>query len=246
MKGIMRSRPSPAMVVALISLFVALSGVSWAALKKDSVGPKQIKANAVGTSELANDGATGTDVKESTFGEVPRAANATSADTLDGADSSAFLGRSETAANAETLDGVNGSDYVRGTAELVRGRVILAQGASATLLEAPGVARLTATCSGNSDNLAVVYKNLSSGNQAFVRSQFDEPNATSSLGSGLASQDEITTVLSTTGGNFAGHTLTIAGYPNDSLAGSGITIFVTAMTDNALRCLGQAVGFVSG
>jgi hypothetical protein len=46
--------PSPAMVVALLALFVALGGSSYAALKlpKGSVGPKQLKKNAVTSSKV--------------------------------------------------------------------------------------------------------------------------------------------------------------------------------------------------
>jgi hypothetical protein len=42
-------RPSAALVVACLALAVALSGVSYAAttLPRNSVGPKQLKANAV-------------------------------------------------------------------------------------------------------------------------------------------------------------------------------------------------------
>jgi hypothetical protein len=42
-------RPSPSMLVALLALFVALGGSSYAALKlpKNSVGPKQLKKNSV-------------------------------------------------------------------------------------------------------------------------------------------------------------------------------------------------------
>lgn len=47
----MRLRPSPAMVVALLSLFVALSGVSYAAVK--------LKANAVKTRNIKNNAVTG-------------------------------------------------------------------------------------------------------------------------------------------------------------------------------------------
>ncbi|MEA2421652.1 MAG: hypothetical protein QOF55_751 [Thermoleophilaceae bacterium] len=49
-------RPSPAMTVALIALFVALGGTGYAALKlpKNSVGSKQIKKNAVTSSKVAN------------------------------------------------------------------------------------------------------------------------------------------------------------------------------------------------
>ncbi len=52
-------RPSPAMVISSLALFVALSGSSYAAIKANTVGAKQIKANAVATSEL-KDGSVGT------------------------------------------------------------------------------------------------------------------------------------------------------------------------------------------
>ena len=50
-------RPSPAMTVALVALFVAMGGTGYAALKlpKNSVGSKQIKKNAV-TSSKVRDG----------------------------------------------------------------------------------------------------------------------------------------------------------------------------------------------
>jgi hypothetical protein len=38
--------------IGLIALFVARSGTAYATLGKDSVGPKQIRANAVGSEEL--------------------------------------------------------------------------------------------------------------------------------------------------------------------------------------------------
>src|SRR3954464_15689197 len=48
-------RPSPAMVVALIALFVALGGGAYAAFKlpKGSVGSKQLKKHAVTPPKLA-------------------------------------------------------------------------------------------------------------------------------------------------------------------------------------------------
>ena len=49
MNRLSRLRPSPAMVVACIALTVALGGTSYAAIKlpKNSVGPKQLRKNAV-------------------------------------------------------------------------------------------------------------------------------------------------------------------------------------------------------
>jgi hypothetical protein len=68
--------PSPAMIVALIALFVALGGSVYAAnkisgstIKKSSLPGNRIKKNSV----------TGKQVKESTLGQVPSALSATSA-----------------------------------------------------------------------------------------------------------------------------------------------------------------------
>jgi hypothetical protein len=49
-------RPSPAMIVALVALFVAMGGVGYAAfrLPNNSVGSKQIKANAVNSGKVKN------------------------------------------------------------------------------------------------------------------------------------------------------------------------------------------------
>lgn len=56
LRRLVRHRPSPSMMVALVALFVALGGTSFAAvaLKKNSVGSKQIKANAVLSSKIKN------------------------------------------------------------------------------------------------------------------------------------------------------------------------------------------------
>ena len=56
MVGSVRKHLNPAMVVALLALFVALSGASYAAvqLPRNSVGAQQIKDNAVGSSEVRN------------------------------------------------------------------------------------------------------------------------------------------------------------------------------------------------
>lgn len=58
-------RPSPALVVACVALFVALGGTGYAALKlpKNSVGSKQIKKRAVRNSEIANNAVTGAKVR---------------------------------------------------------------------------------------------------------------------------------------------------------------------------------------
>ena len=102
-------------VVGYVALFVALSlGTAWAAsLPKNSVGPKQIKANAVRSAETANDALTGTDINEGTLGQVPSAQSATTAQAATAA---------ETASSAETanlLDGLNSTDFLRSNGKAV-------------------------------------------------------------------------------------------------------------------------------
>jgi hypothetical protein len=62
---LLKRRPSPAMVVAGIALFVALGGTGVAAvsaLAPNSVGPAQLKANAVTTPKIRNNAVTGAKV----------------------------------------------------------------------------------------------------------------------------------------------------------------------------------------
>ena len=99
MKGLLSRRPSPAMVVSIIALVVALAGTSYAAtqLPKNSVGAKQIKPNAVTAAKIKNDAVTGAKVKAqsltggdidvSTLGTVPAAHAADVAKSADSAKS---------------------------------------------------------------------------------------------------------------------------------------------------------------
>jgi len=77
---------SPAMLVALIALFVAIGGISWAAakittsdIKNGAVTTKKLHNNAVSTKKIKNNAVTGAKAKESSFGQVPEAAHATNA-----------------------------------------------------------------------------------------------------------------------------------------------------------------------
>lgn len=84
-------RPSPALVISLLALFIALGGSAYAAnqLAKNSVGAKQlkknavtaakIKKNAVTTPKIKNNAITGAKINEGSLGPVPSATNATNA-----------------------------------------------------------------------------------------------------------------------------------------------------------------------
>jgi hypothetical protein len=77
------------MVVAVIALICALSGTAYAALGKNSVGSRQLKAKAVTTGKIANNAVnaakvangslTGADINIGALGTVPSAQSATSA-----------------------------------------------------------------------------------------------------------------------------------------------------------------------
>lgn len=73
--------PSPAMGVALLALFVAMGGTTWAAVKlpRGSVGTTQLKRNAVIGPKVANHSLTGVDIKLSSLGAVPSAKRAATA-----------------------------------------------------------------------------------------------------------------------------------------------------------------------
>ena len=85
-----RGTPSPAMIVAIIALVVALGGSAYAAkgeLARNSVGSKQLKPSSVTTGKLANNSITGAkvaansltgaDINLNALGTVPSAATAT-------------------------------------------------------------------------------------------------------------------------------------------------------------------------
>jgi hypothetical protein len=99
---VLANRPSAAMIVALIALFVALGGTTYAVrgLPSKSVGSAQLKRNAVRTKNIkarnvtksriargavdssivASNSLTGNNIRESTLGTVPKANNAVNAD----------------------------------------------------------------------------------------------------------------------------------------------------------------------
>jgi hypothetical protein len=117
-------RPSPAMAVAFIALLAALSGtavalpgkntvdsgdikkgaVKAADIAKNAVTRPKIRNGAVNSPKVADNSLTGTDINESTLGQVPSANSASTANTANTAN---------TAANADALGGVGPSGYQR-------------------------------------------------------------------------------------------------------------------------------------
>ncbi|HEU5038683.1 MAG TPA: hypothetical protein VFT70_16880 [Nocardioides sp.] len=82
------SRLTYANVASTTALVLAIGGggaaVAAAMVPANSVGSKQIINNSVKSPDLKDDGVTGTDVKESSLGQVPSAADADHATSADG------------------------------------------------------------------------------------------------------------------------------------------------------------------
>ena len=80
--------PSPAMLVALIALFIALGGAGYAALKvpKNSVGSKQLKKNSVTAKKIKKNAVTTPKVKNGaiTAAKLAPGTVSTDANTLNG------------------------------------------------------------------------------------------------------------------------------------------------------------------
>lgn len=93
-------RPSPAMIVAFISLAVALGGVAGALpgvnsvdsgdIKNGQVRTPDLRNNAVTSAKVANDNLGGGDINESSLSQVPSAASATTATTATSATNANF------------------------------------------------------------------------------------------------------------------------------------------------------------
>ena len=105
MRNFRPRRPSGAMLVAIVALFVALAGGAYAAT---SINGNNIKNHTITGKKLKNDTLTGTQINESKLGTVPHATNADSATTATNANSAT------TATNANQLGGVTADQFLHG------------------------------------------------------------------------------------------------------------------------------------
>jgi len=143
MRRMIPHRPSPAMIVAVVALLVALGGGAYAAvsLPKHSVGTKQLRKSSVGTRQLKKNAVTSAKVKNGSLltqdfatGQLPaglrgpqgpegppgperppnpNAVFAQNADKLDNLDSTDFLRANGKAADADKLDGIDSTDLAQ-------------------------------------------------------------------------------------------------------------------------------------
>jgi hypothetical protein len=96
--------------IALLALFVALGGTTYAAT---SINGKNIKKGTISGKALKSNTLTGTQIKESKLGKVPSATHADSAGSATSATSATTATAAGTALNAAALGGTPAASYVK-------------------------------------------------------------------------------------------------------------------------------------
>jgi hypothetical protein len=142
-RGTFIRRPSPAMAVALLALFVALGGSSYAALR---IGTRQIKNNSIRSVDIKNRTVRGRDIHRRTVRRANVARRTLfginlARDRVTGAEvDESSLGTVRSASNANTLRGLGPSAFVPAGKVLSSGSgKRLAPGETATLLDNNGL-----------------------------------------------------------------------------------------------------------
>ena len=112
------------MIVALIALFVALGGSSYAAIKigagnpkRGAVGSRAIADNAVRSKDVRNGTVAGNDVKDDSLTNADINTQGLQASTADTA------GNAANAANANELDGLDSTAFTRGGCSSTNGAI---------------------------------------------------------------------------------------------------------------------------
>ncbi len=107
-------RPSPALVIACIALFVAMGGVSYG-FATGSIDSREIRNGGVTTNDLRNNEVRGRDIRNSTIGGRDVAFNTLSGNDIkeSGLRQVPSAAVATFAGNANTLGGVSGSGFVR-------------------------------------------------------------------------------------------------------------------------------------
>ena len=166
MKSWRPSRPSPAMIVALLALCVALGGSAVAA-KKIKLAPK----NTVNSASVVNNSLKLQDFKKSERtklkGDKGDQGIQGPAGTPDGytkteADGK-FLGKGDKAADADKLDGKDSTQFMGGQGAVSYGKRVLDLGNDATLLTMDGLGTIEVGCHGTASTVAadVRFRNKS-------------------------------------------------------------------------------------
>jgi hypothetical protein len=124
-------RPSPALVISIVALLVALGGTAYAGITipKNSVGTKQLKDGAVTTKKIKNGTVTASKINTSGL-TVPRALQANSATTAGSATTATNATNATNAANAAVGDSPIAWARVAANGTVIAGRGITSSNVS--------------------------------------------------------------------------------------------------------------------
>jgi hypothetical protein len=127
MGRLLRRRPSPAMIVALIALFVALGGSSYAAIKistknlrTGAVNSRVLKNNSAKSGDIRNESLTGSDIKTDSIKNADIDNSTLQAKTADTANKATTA---DSATNATSLGGVAAANFTQRTCTSQTGAV---------------------------------------------------------------------------------------------------------------------------
>ncbi len=152
MKSILRRRPSPALVISMIALFVSLSGVSYGVatgfidsreIKNNEVRSLDIRNNQIRTRDLRNNEVRGIDIRNSTVQGRDVALNTLSGDDV----REETLGKVPSAASADSATIAGGVNTLK-----IIPVTTMAEGAPAVALATHGPLTLLAKCESASPN----------------------------------------------------------------------------------------------
>ena len=136
MRNLSLQRPSPALVVSLIALSVALGGTGYAAVK---INGSNLVNNSVAGKKLKRSTISAREVNESKLGTVPSAANATSASSAATAESAATAG---TASRATSADHATAAGFASRAGEATKAETATAASTAANATQAGNAALL--------------------------------------------------------------------------------------------------------
>ena len=148
MKWMLSRRPSPAMVVALIALFVALGGVSYGfatgeidsrEIKNNEIRSVDLRNNQIRTRDLRNNEVRGIDIRNSTIQSRDIAINAVRGedvkeDTLAKVPSALLADSATRATTADSAGSLDGLKFIDGTISRGADEITLATHGPLTLL----------------------------------------------------------------------------------------------------------------
>jgi hypothetical protein len=155
-KSFLRRRPSPALVISLIALFVSLGGVSYGVatgsidsreLKNNNVRTKDLRNNDVRTRDLRNNEVRGLDIRRSTIQGSDVALNTLTGDDV----RESGLGKVPSATSADTAASATSAESLGGV-RVVAIKHRSGNVAGATVFNAGGL-QLLVSCTGGDEEL---------------------------------------------------------------------------------------------